>query len=96
VAGGRFSPKALRDEDERTRRAPLHQRPAEESGQVAAELVLEPCASRPTFGADEPLDGGAMLEEAGCSTGISRESGGGDLHAACIGSDRPFGNPWRE
>jgi hypothetical protein len=37
-----------------------------------------------------------MLEEAGRSTGIARESGGGDLHAACIGTGRPSGNPWRE
>src|SRR6185503_7553315 len=49
-----------------------------------------------TFGADKPLDGGAMLEEARGSTGIARESGGGDLHAVSIGTGRPSGNPWRE
>ena len=63
---------------------------------MPAELVLEPCAGRPAFGAYEPLDGGAMLEEAGRSTGVARASGGGGLHAACIGSGRRSGNPWRE
>ncbi len=63
---------------------------------MPAELVLETCASGSTFGLEEPLDGGAVLQEAGRSTGIARVSRGGDLHAACIGVARRSGNPWRE
>jgi len=63
---------------------------------VASELVLETRASRSSLGLDEPLDGGAVLQEARCSTGIARVSRGGDLHAACIGVAHRSGNPWRE
>jgi hypothetical protein len=75
---------------------PLHEGAAEEPGEVASELVLEARASRSTLGLDELLDGGAVLQEAGCSTGIARASRGGDLHAASIGLPRGSGNPWRE
>jgi len=63
---------------------------------VAAELVLEARTCGPAFGANEALDGSAVLEEAGCSTGIARVSRGGGLHAACIGAAHRTGNPWRE
>jgi hypothetical protein len=63
---------------------------------VTSELVLEACASGSTVCLDEPLDGGAVFQEAGGSTGIAHVSRGGDLHAACIGATRRSGNPWRE
>lgn len=63
---------------------------------MSAELVVEACASGSTFGLDEPLHGGTVLQEAGGSTGLARVSRGGDLHAACIGVARRSGNPWRE
>ncbi|HKO21774.1 MAG TPA: hypothetical protein VJX91_03910 [Candidatus Eisenbacteria bacterium] len=63
---------------------------------MASELVIEACASVSTVCLDEPLDGGAVLQEAGGSTGIALVPRGGDLHAACIGAARRSGNPWRE
>jgi hypothetical protein len=63
---------------------------------VTSQLVLESCAGGHTLGAHEPLDSGAVFQEAGRSTGITRVSRGGDLHAACIGAERRSGNPWRE
>ena len=63
---------------------------------MASELLLEAGAGGSTLAADQPFDGGTVLEEAGSSTGISRVSRGGDLHAACIGARRRSGNPWRE
>ena len=63
---------------------------------MPAELNVQPCPGSHAFGLHEPLDGGAVLEEAGCSTGIARVSRGGELHAACIGAQGRSGNPWRE
>lgn len=63
---------------------------------MAAELILEACTRGTALGPHEALDGSAMLEEAGRSTGVARVSRGGDFHAACIGAPRPSGNPWRE
>lgn len=53
---------------------------------MPAELDVQPCAGSHAFGLHEPLDGGAVLEEAGCSTGIARVSRGGEFHATCIGA----------
>jgi hypothetical protein len=63
---------------------------------MTSELVFEACARASTVCLDEPLDRGAVLQEAGGSTGLARVSRGGDLHAACIGAVRRSGNPWRE
>jgi hypothetical protein len=63
---------------------------------VTSELVFEACASSSTICLDEALDGGAVFQEAGGSTGIAHVSRGGDLHAACIGATRRSDNPWRE
>ncbi len=63
---------------------------------MASELFLEARACGSTFGPDQPLDGGAVREEAGSSAGIARGSRGGDLHAACIGASRGSEDPWTE
>ena len=74
----------------------MDERAAEKPRQVPSELVLESGASRPALGLEQPFDGGAVLEESGCTTGIARVSRGGGLHASCIGASRLSGNPWRE
>ena len=57
---------------------------------MAAQLLLRGACGQSRLRPHEPLDGGAVLEEAGCSAGIARVSRGGDLHAACIGALGPI------
>lgn len=74
----------------------MDERAAEERRQLPSELVLEPGASGSSLGLEQPFEGGAVLEESGCTTGIARVTRGGGLHAACIGVTRLSANPWRE
>jgi hypothetical protein len=63
---------------------------------VTAELVLEASAGTFTFGLDETLDSGAMLEQSWRPASCARMSRGCGFHVSSIGPEAPAGNPWRE
>ena len=63
---------------------------------MAADLELEACPSVAQVGIGEALEGGAVLQEARCSSGGARVSRGGVLHARVIVLPARARNPWRE
>ena len=74
----------------------MHERAAEEPGEVPPELALETGASGDALALHEALDGGAMLENSWCPTGGARVSRGCGFHVACIDPGGGSRDPWRE